>query len=66
MKRKQKREELRTQRKYKIDWNKPDEEILVRYKEVFPEQSAEKLLENIKYQKLIFAKTSKPDKRKKN
>lgn len=42
------------QRKSKIDWDKPDEVILARYKEVFPEQSEEKLLENIKYQKLIY------------
>ena len=53
------------QRKFKIDWEKPDDVILTRYKEVFPEQSDEKLLENIKYQKLIYDKTSKPKKRSK-
>jgi len=32
------------QRKNKIDWTKPDEVILERYKESFPEQDPEKLL----------------------
>ena len=55
------------QRKFKIDWTKPDEFILERYKEVFPEQDPDKLLENIKYQKLIYDKTSaKPKKRAKH
>ena len=54
------------QRKFKIDWTKPDEVILERYKEVFPEQDPSKLLDNIKYQKLIYEKTSgKPTKRAK-
>ena len=53
------------QRKFKIDWDQPDEVILKRYKEVYPEQQEEKLLENIKYQKLIYEKTVKPKMRSK-
>ena len=64
-KRKQKREELRAQRKHKIDWEKPNEVILERYKEVFPEKTEANLLENIKYQKLIYNATSGANKRKK-
>ena len=52
------------QRKFKIDWDKPDDVILDRYKEVFPEKSEENLRENIKYQKLIFAKTSSSKRKK--
>ena len=53
------------QRKFKIDWEKPDDVILERYRQVFPDQKEENLRENIKYQKLIYEKTSKPNKRKK-
>ena len=52
------------QRKFKIDWEKPDDVILERYREVFPEKSEENLRENIKYQKLIFAKTSSSKRKK--
>ena len=36
LKRKKKRDELRMQRKFKIDWTKSDDVILERYREVFP------------------------------
>ena len=47
------------QRKNKIDWEMPDQTILQRYKEVFPEKSEETLLNNIKYQKLIYEEKHK-------
>jgi len=37
------------QRKNKIDWTKPDDVILERYREVFPESTEEALQENIRY-----------------
>lgn len=49
LKRKKKRDELRMQRKFKIDWTKSDDVILERYREVFPDQSDDKLRENIRY-----------------
>ena len=66
LKRKKKRDELRMQRKFKIDWTKSDDVILERYREVFPDQSDDKLRENIRYQKLIFNKTSAPSEKKKS
>ena len=47
----------------RIDWTKDDNEILERFKTIYPEQSEEKLRENIKYQKLIFEATSKRTKK---
>jgi hypothetical protein len=54
------------QRKNKIDWEMPEETILQRYKEVFPEKSEENLLNNIKYQKLIYEEKRKRKSKKVN
>lgn len=54
------------QRKNKIDWTKPDDVILERYREVFPESTEEALQENIRYQKMIFNMTSAKKEKKKN
>ena len=58
-KRKRKKEEQRLERKLRIDWTKSDDEILDRFKAIYPEQSEDKLRENIKYQKLIINATTK-------
>lgn len=47
------------ERKLRIDWTKSDAEILERYKAIYPEQSEDKLRENIKYQKLVIEATTK-------
>lgn len=51
--RKKKREELKLQRKLKVDFNQPEEQILVKYKLAYPDTPEEQLAQQIKYQKLI-------------
>ncbi len=63
-KRKRKKEEARLERKLRIDWSRTDDEILERYKIIYPDQNEEKLRENIKYQKLIIGATTKQSRKK--
>ena len=74
-KRKLKREELKTQKKIKIDLNTSEDTLLEKYKQAYGETVAEeKLKEYVYYQKLIFDAKNKqrqgtsgknPDKKKK-
>ena len=48
-KRKRKREDLKLQRKQKIDFGQSDDKILSKYREAFPEMAEEKLHMQIKY-----------------
>jgi len=63
-KRKRKREELKLQRKLKIDFGQSDEKIYSKYRLAFPEMEEEKLRMQIKYQKLIHDAVHKQHKRK--
>ena len=48
-KRKQMKTERKTTRKLRVDWTKSDDQILEKFKQIYPEQSQDKLLMNIKY-----------------
>ena len=61
--RKQMEKELK---KNRVDWSQSEDQILVRYKEIFPDVAEEKLKENIKYQKMIIDYTKKNKRSKKN
>jgi hypothetical protein len=65
-KRKRKREELKLQRKLKIDFGQSDDKIYEKYSLAFPEMPEDKIRMQIKYQKLIHDAVNKQHRKKKN
>ena len=63
-KRKRKREELKLQRKLKIDFGQTDDKIYEKYSLAFPEMPEDKIRMQIKYQKLIHDAVHKQHRKK--